>query len=325
MISLARVDDRLMHGQITVGWVPFLDASAIVVVSDGAMQYIPFAALPLPHGGDEFVPMIVEHEIVNLPSVSALAILRQETRGRQIPPRSVAVLADPIFELDDPRVQGAKDPRVMPRRQATAPDLRSLGVPGSLGIPRLVATRKEAEGILAVAPSSTGLQALDFAASRSLAMSGELRDYRIIHFATHGIVNNQHPGLSGVLLSMFDEDGTSTNGFLRLHDIYNLELPAELVVLSACNSALGKPVDGEGLVGIVRGFMYAGAKRVVASLWKVDDEATGDLMRHFYQGMFSEQQTPSAALRQAQLAMWKDSDWQSPFYWAAFVLQGEWQ
>jgi CHAT domain-containing protein len=156
-------------------------------------------------------------------------------------------------------------------------------------------------------------------------MDPELGNYRIVHFATHGVVNNEHPGLSGILLSMVDQQGQSQNGFLRLHDIYNLELPVELVVLSACNTALGKPVEGEGLVGLVRGFMYAGARRVVASLWKVDDQATGELMSLFYQHMFEHQRSPASALRHAQLEMWQETEWDSPFYWAAFVLQGEWR
>jgi CHAT domain-containing protein len=146
-----------------------------------------------------------------------------------------------------------------------------------------------------------------------------------VHFATHGVFNSDQPGLGGIILSMYDKEGRPQNGFLRLHDIYSLNLPAELVVLSACNTALGKSIKGEGLVGIVRGFMYAGAKRVVASHWKVDDEATGELMARFYEEMFKQNRSPAAALRQAQLAMRQHDRWQSPFYWAAFVLQGEWR
>ena len=156
-------------------------------------------------------------------------------------------------------------------------------------------------------------------------MSAALADYRIVHFATHGVLNNDDPGLSGVLLSMFDKQGRPQDGFLRLHDIYGLKLPAELVVLSACNTALGKPVKGEGLVGLVRGFMYAGAKRVVASYWKVDDEATGQLMARFYIELLKENRPPAAALRHAQLAMLDHDRWRPPFYWAAFALQGEWR
>src|SRR5207244_8117426 len=123
------------------------------------------------------------------------------------------------------------------------------------------------------------LEALDFQASRTMALSGELGRYRVVHFSTHGLLNNEHPELSGLVLSLVDERGKPQDGFLRLHDIYNLNLPADLVVLSACNTGLGREVRGEGLVGMVRGFMYAGAPRVVASLWKVDDEATAELMK----------------------------------------------
>jgi CHAT domain-containing protein len=169
------------------------------------------------------------------------------------------------------------------------------------------------------------MMALGFQASRATATSSELSQYRIVHFATHGLLNSEHPELSGLVLSLIDEQGKHQNGFLRLHDIYNLNLPADLVVLSACNTALGKDVRGEGLVGIVRGFMYAGAARVVSSLWKVDDEATAELMKGFYRRMFQENMPPAAALRAAQVEMWKQKQWRSPYYWAAFVLQGEWK
>jgi len=189
----------------------------------------------------------------------------------------------------------------------------------------LASTRLEAEAIAAAAPPGLASRKLDFEASRATAMSDELAQYRIVHFATHGIVDNDNPGLSGVILSRFDEDGRPQDGFLRLHDIYTLRLPAELVVLSACNTALGRQVSGEGIVGIVRGFMYAGAKRVVASLWKVDDDATGEMMGRFYVEMLQRHRSPAAALRQAQLALWRQDRWRPPFYWAAFVVQGEWQ
>jgi CHAT domain-containing protein len=125
------------------------------------------------------------------------------------------------------------------------------------------------------------------------------------------------------VLSLVDQDGRPQEGFVRLHDIYNLKLSADLVVLSACNTGLGKDVKGEGLIGLTRGFMYAGAGGVAASLWKVDDEATAELMKHFYEGMFQRGLTPAAALREAQLGMWKGKRWHAPYYWAAFVIQGQ--
>jgi CHAT domain-containing protein len=153
-------------------------------------------------------------------------------------------------------------------------------------------------------------------------MQAEWNRYRIVHFATHGLLNSQHPELSGLVLSLVDQKGQVRDGFLRLHDIYNLNLDVDMVVLSACRTALGKEVNGEGLIGLTRGFMYAGASRVVASLWDVKDEATAELMRRFYQKMFKEARPPAAALREAQISMLKENRWESPYYWAAFTLQG---
>jgi CHAT domain-containing protein len=169
------------------------------------------------------------------------------------------------------------------------------------------------------------MQAFDFAANRAIATNPELQNYRIVHFATHGILNSTQPELSGVVLSLVDEKGMPKNGFLRLHDIFNLNLPAELVVLSACETGLGEEVRGEGLVGLTRGFMYAGSPRVVVSLWSVSDRATSELMTKFYQKMLQGGLKPAAALRAAQLELWQQKQWQAPFYWAAFTLQGEWR
>jgi CHAT domain-containing protein len=167
---------------------------------------------------------------------------------------------------------------------------------------------------------------LDFDASRATLISPELSQYRILHLATHGLLNSAHPELSGVVFSLFDRQGKPQDGFLRLHEIYNLKLSADLVVLSACQTGLGQEIRGEGLVGLTRGFMYAGAQRVVASLWKVDDRATAELMKRFYSGMLGDQSLrPAAALRAAQTAMWRTKGWESPYYWAAFVLQGDWK
>src|SRR6185503_1848503 len=155
--------------------------------------------------------------------------------------------------------------------------------------------------------------------------SDQLSQYRIIHFATHGLLNSEHPELSGLVFSLVDRQGKPQNGFLRLHEVYNLNLPAELVVLSACQTGLGKDVKGEGLVGLTRGFMYAGAARVMASLWQVDDLATAELMKLFYANMLGDGMRPAAALRDAQVEMWKQKQWRAPYYWAGFTLQGEWK
>ncbi|MGQ0703555.1 MAG: CHAT domain-containing protein, partial [Gemmatimonadales bacterium] len=193
-------------------------------------------------------------------------------------------------------------------------------------LPRLIGSRREAAAILALVPAEQRMRAVDFKANRSAATDPGLARYRIIHFATHGLLNSVDPELSGIVLSLVDESGRPQDGFLRLHEIFNLTLPAELIVLSACQTGLGQEIEGEGLVGLTRGFMYAGTPRVVASLWKVDDKATADLMKHFYQGMLGPRKLrPAEALRAAQLAVAGQKRWHSPYYWAGFVLQGEWR
>jgi CHAT domain-containing protein len=190
---------------------------------------------------------------------------------------------------------------------------------------RLRFSRQEAEQIVRMASSARSLAALDFAANRAAATDSNLQQYRIVHFATHGLINNKHAQLSGIVLSLVDERGQPQNGFLRLYEIYNLHLKSDLVVLSACQTALGKDIKGEGLVGLTRAFMYAGASRVVASLWQTEDRSTATLMGHFYEGMLARGLSPAAALRSAQVSMWKDKRWHQPRYWAAFTIQGEWK
>ncbi|MBO0722477.1 MAG: CHAT domain-containing protein [Blastocatellia bacterium] len=262
-----------------------------------------------------------------------LHLQRSETAGRTPAPKALAVLADPVFDKDDGRIKlahvagtGKEDDR-----ESEAPAGRELlratrDVMGEkTDITRLPFSRKEAEAILSVTPEAASLKALDFDASRATATSGDLAQYRIVHFATHGFVDKLHPELSGIVLSLVDREGRPQNGFLQLHDVYNLNLPAEMVVLSACQTGLGKSVRGEGLVGLTRGFMYAGAKRVVASLWSVQDLATTELMKRFYGAMLGERgMRPAAALREAQVEMWKQTRWRSPYYWGGFMLYGDW-
>jgi CHAT domain-containing protein len=144
-----------------------------------------------------------------------------------------------------------------------------------------------------------------------------------VHFVTHGFLNTERPELSGIVLTMVNRDGSRADGFMPLQDIYGLKLSADLTVLSACDTALGKSIKGEGLVGLTRGFMFAGSRSVVASLWKVDDRATAVLMAHFYKAMLQEGMPPAAALRSAKEKLRQQKEWSAPFYWAGFVLQGE--
>lgn len=296
----------------------------LVIVADGALQYVPFAALSVSSVAT-YQPLVVDHEVISLPSASAFAVQRENLTNRELAPKTLAVVADPVFSTSDPRVKkdAAQNAETETRSFEHLPGNTATG--GQLSIPRLPFTRSEADRILAVARAGSNLKALDFRANRAIATSGELSKYRYVHFATHGYLDTTRAGLSAIVLSLFDEQGKPQDGFLRTHDVYNLKLPAELVVLSACETGLGKDVRGEGLEGLTRGFMYAGARRVVVSLWNVNDKATAALMQRLYTGMLRSNKPPAAALRAAQIEMLRTAQWQSPYYWAAFVMQGEWK
>lgn len=296
-----------------------LSGQPLLVVSDGALQYVPFGALPAPSSLDraERVPLIAGHEVVSLPSASVLAVLRRELAGRPAAPKTLAVLANPVFQRQDRRAVKPRGTRGAPEGPAGGIDPRKL--------PRLRWSQREAEAIAGLVSREKSLMALEYEATRDVATSGKLALFRMVHFATHGLIDSRHPELSSLVLSLVDEKGLPKNGFLRLHDIYNLELNADLVVLSACQTALGQEIRGEGLLGLTRGFMYAGAARVLASLWSVDDRATSVLMRRFYGHMISDGMSPAEALRQTQIWMSRDASWNSPYYWAPFSLQGEWR
>jgi CHAT domain-containing protein len=315
---------------------PLLGTKRLIVVADGALQLVSFAALPVTGTTAEKQRRLIDdHELVYEPSASVLVLQRSELAERKQAPHAVAILANPVFASDDPRVAALTErnpssnaqpksngnglPEMATRRGDISRALEDIG----LGrFPRLLSSAVEAKKIVDVAPKGESKAALDFDASRETAMSRELSEYRIVHFATHAVVNYEHPELSGIVLSLVDRRGQPRDGYLRLHDIYNLNLPTDLIVLSACQTGVGKEIKGEGLIALTRGFMYAGAERVVASLWKVDDVATADLMAEFYKQIFVNGQRPAAALRAAQLKLAKK---RSPSDWAGFVLQGEWR
>lgn len=319
--ALKRVEREAYEKQIAtagrrlaaVVWKPLANRVAgkrLLIVADGALDYVPFAALP--DRNDE--PLIVHHEIVMLPSASVLDTIRHASR-RLPSPATAAVFADPVFSSNDVRVAGAT--------KKSSPVAAAQNRSDSYN--RLHFSRAEAEAIVAVASPERSFKALDFSAAKKTLIERDLRKYRIVHFATHGSLNTAQPELSGLVFSLVDESGKPVDGFLRLHEIYNLDLDADLVVLSACSTALGKEVYGEGLIGLTRGFMYAGASRVVSSTWNVDDRASAQLMSRFYTAMLSNRIAPAAALREAQLRLLHQARWASPHYWAAFALQGEWR
>jgi CHAT domain-containing protein/Tfp pilus assembly protein PilF len=312
-----------------------LEGRHLVIVGEGVLQYLPFGALPSPKSirDSSPEPLVKDHEIVNLPSASTLGVIRKEAALRGKPDRMLAIFADPVFQATDKRVTPkpatpAVRPKSAPSTPRTttssfSPAIRSDG-PGNV-LPRLLASEQEANAIAAMVPEASRFVALGFAANKAAATSSDLGRYKIVHFATHTVLNENHPDLSSLVMSLVDQSGKAQNGHLRLRDIYNLRLSAELVVLSACETALGKDVKGEGLMSLVRGFMYSGTPRVLASLWKVDDEATAELMTEFYKELLQKNRTPAAALRQAQITQMGKKSRRSPYYWAGFQLQGEWR
>jgi WD40 repeat protein/CHAT domain-containing protein len=299
-----------------------LENKRLLIVGDGILQTIPFAALPLPT--DVNTPLLAQNEIVTLPSASTVSIQRRQLENRPLAAKTLAVLADPVFNLNEQRISDTSGQRSASlNNTALTRAAQNLGIGEGPILAQLPYTRSEGEKILSLVPEAQRLQAFDFDASRQLATDPSLAQFQIIHLATHGLLDPVNPELSGVVLSLFDKAGQPQDGFLRLNDIFNLNLPAELVVLSACQTGLGESVRGEGLVGLTRGFMYAGARRVVVSLWSVSDSATAELMSEFYQKMLNEKQEPVSALRAAQLEMWNAG--KSPYYWAAFTVQGDWR
>jgi CHAT domain-containing protein len=242
------------------------------------------------------------------------------TAGRARPSKTAAIFADPIFDAADPRI-GATP--ALSARRAAAPAPSALRLPG-LSLSRLPFSRDEAQAIASLAPGKT-VTFLGSEAARERAVERALFDYRFIHFATHGVVNQEMPSLSSLVLSLVDRAGRPRDGLVMVPDIYEMTLNADVVVLSGCQTALGKHIRGEGPIGLARAFMYAGVPRVVGSLWPVDDLATAELMKRFYRGMLIDRLTPAAALRAAQRALAESSRWRSPYYWASFVLQGDWR
>ncbi len=308
-----------------------LDHQRLIIVTEGALQSVPFAALPDPNAESSDQPLILNHEIVTVPSISVIASLRQARGERPAPTQAIAAIADPVFEVDDSRVrQSGKNPAATETPADATPlwrqDLqRSADDLGLTHSDRLPQSRLEAAAILELVPEEQRRFVVDFDANRKIVASGELSGYSILHFATHALLHRKHPELSGLVLSLVDEQGHPQDGFLRTHEISSLELPAELVALSACETGLGKDVRGEGLLGLARGFLQAGALRVVVSLWKISDVRTADLMSRFYRAYLEDGLSPGAALRHAQISMLHDTDTADPYFWAGFILQGEWR
>ncbi len=275
----------------------------LVIVADGPLELVPFEALPAPPAR----ALIENYEIVESPSVAVAFALRQRREARRAsPPRGVALVGDPVFDAGDVRL----GPHVSGSHEAAR-------------FSRLAFSRREAHAIAAMRPGGAVTMLLDFDASRELFTSGRLADFRVLNISTHGVADVRDPSRSGLVLSLVDHNGLPRDGMLSVSDVANLRLTADVVVLSACNTASGRRFAGEGSLSLARAFLYAGADRVIATRFQIDDEAAATLLTAFYRSMWHDGLAPPAALRQAQLTLRRDPRWLSPFYWASFVLQGE--
>jgi CHAT domain-containing protein len=309
-----------------------LNKRRVIIVADGALNYIPFQVLSAPPTNHE--PLADSCEVINTPSASILGELRQEAAQRQLATKVLAAFGNPVFASNYAHYKdtdGGEQLAAMqaPETQRLRHALRDIELNGDSFDPSVIKplfyARRELANLLDVAGVGETFVAADFAATREQLLNTDLTQYAILHFATHGLLDPRRPENSGLVLSTVNRDGQAQDGFVGLQDIYELRAPVDLVVLSACQTALGKNVRGEGLMGLTRGFMYAGAASVVASLWKVDDEATAELMKQFYTNMLQKGMTPAAALRAAQNTIRQKPEWSSPYYWAAFTLQGEYR
>ncbi|MGI9107211.1 MAG: CHAT domain-containing protein [Pyrinomonadaceae bacterium] len=304
----------------------------MLVVADGALNYIPFEALVSSTEGADYSTLsylVKTNEIVYAPSASVVGVLRRQARSSA--GKGLLVVADPVFDAGDARVKVASQRPVsasdtvqrMALMSALA-DVTSLKAAG-LKLSRLGGTRSEAEQIAQLARTS-GSEAdvwLDFDASEANLRERKLNDYRVLHFATHGLLDAQRPQFTGLALSLVGD--ANADGLLRVEEVFNLRLGSPLVMLSACETGLGKEKRGEGVIGLTRAFIYAGAPTVGVSLWSVADKSTAELMPEFYRRLLAGQSGAPAAMRAAQNSMIAGKRYSAPFYWAPFVLVGDWR
>ncbi|PYS91278.1 MAG: hypothetical protein DMF64_12680 [Acidobacteria bacterium] len=304
----------------------------LLIVADGALDFIPFEALVTDSTGADYstLPYLVQtNEIVYAPSASVVAVIRQQKNGAAPGGQRLLVIADPVFDASDPRAKSAANTMRggVGRLALTSAigDVASLKL-ASLKLVRLAGTRTEAEQIAQLARTS-GASAdvwLDLEASEGNVETRDLSRYRVLHFATHGLLDAERPQFTGLALA--PAGATDADGFLRVGEIFNLRLGSPLVILSACETGLGKEKRGEGVIGLTRAFMYAGAPTVGVSLWSVADKSTAELMPDFYGRLLTGQAAGApAALRAAQQQMIAGKHFSAPFYWAPFVLVGDWR
>jgi len=279
----------------------------LAIVPDGELQMLPFAALPEDGCHEAGRPIATERDVFITPSLSIL-LTRQPSRPESYR-GDVALIADPVFDGDDPRVHRTEKPARGSNQTRFTPAL-----------PRLLGTREEANAIFAIAGPERAALYLDFDANLKTLFDPSLTEYRILHLAAHGILDEGRPGFSGIVLSLVDRDGHPIFGYLNTEDIASLHLRSDLVVLSSCDSAAGANLSGEGVTGLNHSFLGAGARRVVSTLWSVDDDASKELITAFYSGMLRDGLDPAEALRRSQVIMMRNARTAAPFYWAAFTI-----
>ena len=292
----------------------------LIIVPDGKLGYFPVSALPLPDS-EKNEPILLSNEVVYAPSASTLALLTNDKQTNSAS-KSLLIFSDPVFSADDSRLS-AENKNDLSAQTETDEKFRFVESLNSLV--RLDSSKSEADSIVDILGTSNADNFSGFSANRERLLNANAADYKILHFATHGLIDEKRPELSGIVLSRFDENGQKMDEFFRLHDIYGMNLNSDLVVLSACNTGIGKEVKGEGLMSLNNAFLSVGAKSVMASLWKVEDGATLELMKNFYDAMANEKLTPSKALQKAQIKLQQNERYKSPFYWAAFTVQGDYR
>ena len=317
-----QLDLKLLSNMLFGGLGELDSTRRLLIVPDGALHQLPLGVLPF-RGAD---PLLTQFEVTQVPSLTLLRALRLREKRRPQASSLLALLADPVFSSSDVRLAGkGSEPVIEPESGDETVAVEARQVTRALGsdLRRLHWSAKEADNLRRLAERHGKVLALrGFEVERSAILRGALGDFRIVHFATHSWIDERHPDLSSIVLSLYDRQGLPQPGLLRAGDLAMLRLDAELAVLSACRTGLGREIDGEGLLGLTHAFFLAGANRVLVSLWDVDDRATAELMSHFYEGLWTEGLSPEAALRNAQLQM-RRSGWSDPYYWAAFVLQGD--
>ncbi len=272
---------------------------------------MPFEALT--HNG-RF--LLEDHEVSYLPAAS-LAGLWQDARNRNDRQDKMELLAfgDPDF---GPELKAS-----VTRRYGSGPVsfVRQAGFSDGFQLDRLPRTRDEVEYIAGLFPPDRSRVYFGKESTEEIVKQETLGRYRRLHFATHSLIDERDPSRSSVVFSLDDDPGE--DGFLEVSEISELELDCDLVVLSACQTGRGQLVSGEGILGLSRAFLYAGARSVVVSLWNVSDISTAQLMKNFYQNLVDGAGN-ATALRQAKLKMARGStETRHPYYWAPFIVVGE--